>query len=117
MTSGLFNRSLGTVSSQNIAQTETSKLLHCLQSAPKVKFDGDSIVRKEKASGVGDHDGDGGENGTVGAQTKGTLEQVELDEDGRDVVEEKTNKERGPWAHRAGVNSLTIDPFEGRLYV
>ncbi len=80
MTSNLFGRALGAISPQALQRAETSKLLHALQGAPNVKFDG----------------GDGP------AQAQGS----------------KTGEEKAVgdtvWAHRAGVNCLTIDRFEGR---
>lgn len=81
MTSNLFGRALGSISPQTLQKAETSRLLHSLQAAPSIRFDGSdgaAPARAQRRSGD--------------------------EEDRPDSI----------WAHRAGVNSLAIDRFEGR---
>ncbi|MCJ1276284.1 hypothetical protein MMC21_004089 [Puttea exsequens] len=79
MTSNLLGRSLGIISPRGFQRTETSRLLHALQAAPGVRFDGsDESVQAHRTGG---------------------------EEDGQ---------AEPAWAHRAGVNCITIDRFEGR---
>ena len=73
MNTYLFGRALGSVSPQALQRAHCLELLHAIQPAPGIRFDG----RKRE------HQDD-------------ILE--------RDVV----------WAHKAGVNCITIDKFEGR---
>lgn len=77
MNSYLFGRALGTFSPQALQRAESSRLLHALETAPAVQFDG----RDSSAASTGRRDG--GESDSA-------------------------------WAHKAGLNSLTIDKFEGR---
>ena len=85
MTSNLFGRALGSISPQALQRAETSKLLHALQAAPGITFDGSpGSVQARRGKGLGDQDGDDG------------------------------GREETVWAHRAGVNCLTVDRFEGR---
>ena len=80
MISDLFGRALGTTSPQALQRAKTSRLLHSLQAAPGIRFDGsDGPVLQQES-----------ENADEEGQLQGT------------------------WAHRAGVNCLTIDRFEGR---
>lgn len=81
MTSNLFGRALGSISPQALQKAETSRLLHSLQAAPSVRFDGSDGAAPARA------------------QRRNGNEEDRLD---------------GIWAHRAGVNSLAIDRFEGR---
>ena len=83
MTSKLLGRSLGTISPEVIQQAETSRLLHALQAAPGIRFDGSDGPTSAKRGG---RNGDG----------------------------EEGEKEESVWAHKAGVNCLTIDRYEGR---
>lgn len=73
----LLGRALGTISPRALQRAETSRLLHSIQAAPGVRFDGSDAPAQAASS--------------------------------RDVEDE-----RDVWAHQAGVNCLTIDPFEGR---
>lgn len=73
MNSYLFGRALGTVSSQSLQRAHCVGLLHAIQPAPGIRFDGSD-----------------------GQHHDGNLE--------RDTV----------LAHKAGVNCITIDKFEGR---
>lgn len=77
MNSYLFGRALGTFSPQALQRAESSRLLHALEAAPAVRFDG----RDSSAATTGISDGGGSDN---------------------------------IWAHKAGLNSITIDKFEGR---
>lgn len=81
MTSNLFGRALGSISPQALQKAETSRLLHSLQAASSVRFDGSDGAAPARA------------------QPRSEDEEARLD---------------GIWAHRAGVNSLAIDRFEGR---
>jgi DNA excision repair protein ERCC-8 len=80
MTSNLFGRALGIISPQALQKAETSRLLHSLQAAPGIKFDG----------------------------SDGPLQGPSSRDEGEEGQEETM------WAHKAGVNCITIDRFEGR---
>lgn len=82
MSSNLFGRALGRISPQVVQADETAQLLHALQAAPGIRFDG----------------GDGPAPAASSVEGDGSARQ----------------EEQGIWAHRAGVNCLTIDKFEGR---
>ena len=80
MTSNLLGRALGIVSPQALQQAETSRLLHSLQAAPGIRFNGgDGAAAEASSQNVGDE-----------------------------------GEQKDTWAHRAGVNCLTVDRFEGR---
>ena len=83
MSSNLFGRALGAIGPQTLQRAETFRLLHALQAAPDVRFDGNDNREKQAESSSRSIEGDGIKAGAV-------------------------------WAHRAGVNCLTIDGFEGR---
>lgn len=75
----LFDRSTGNLSPQAFARVQTSKLIHAIQPAPRLRFNG-------------------GEKETVSsrsAESESSQASVE--------VAEKT------WAHQAGVNALSLD--------
>ncbi len=78
MTLNLLGRALGSVSSQALQQPEISRLLHSLQLAPDIRFDGGDEPPVSGRAGSGDAG------------------------------------EEAAWAHKAGVNCLSIDSFEGR---
>lgn len=86
MTSNLLGRALGTTSAQDVATIETSRLLRCLQAAPGITFNG-----SERRPNGNDQKQLYGGHGAEGV-----------------------GEEHGVWAHKAGVNCLTIDRFEGR---
>lgn len=75
----LFDRSTGTLGPQAFARIQTSHLIHVIQPAPKLRFDG-------------------GEKETVPASLVGNGES----QTGLDVAEKI-------WAHPAGVNALSLD--------
>ena len=75
----LFDRSTGNLSPQAFARIRTTQLIHAIQPAPKLQFDG-------------------GEKETVAASSAGNGEPPTSAE-----VAEKL------WAHQAGVNALSID--------
>ena len=78
MNSYIFGRALGTISVQAFQRAETTRLLHALELAPHVTFDGSEASRnRARHDARQDYPSDG-------------------------------------WAHKAGVNCLTIDKFEGR---
>ena len=77
MNSYLFGRALGTFSHEALQRAESSRLLHAIEAAPGVRFDG--------------------EDGTAAASESGRTHD-------RDIL----------WAHKAGVNCVTIDKFEGK---
>lgn len=80
MTSNLFGRALGIVSPQALQKAEMSRLLHALQAAPGIRFEGSDGPEQETGSESDDAE----------------------------------REEKVVWAHRAGVNCITIDRFEGR---
>lgn len=76
MNSYLFGRALGTVSPQALQRAHSTGLLHAIQPAPGIRFDGS---------------------------------------DGQSHADKSERKERNAvCAHKAGVNCITIDKFEGR---
>ena len=77
MNSYLFGRALGTFSPAAFQRAELSRLLHALEAAPAVRFDGSDISSESTEPGSGGDKGD-------------------------------------RWAHRAGLNCITIDKFEGK---
>ncbi|KAG8533121.1 uncharacterized protein KY384_001904 [Bacidia gigantensis] len=83
MSQHLLARAAGTLSQRTVQQIETSQLLHAIQAAPGIQFDGS-------------------DNGTTASSYQA---QAKLPDD---------NEKSSTWAHKAGVNCLTIDRFEGR---
>ncbi|KAI9879810.1 MAG: hypothetical protein M1830_006992 [Pleopsidium flavum] len=83
MISFLLNRSLGTISPENLQRAQTARLLHAIQPAPSVRF------RSNDAR--------------IPIPSTQEEQDVSWDDSAVDL-----------WAHKAGVNSLTIDRFEGR---
>jgi DNA excision repair protein ERCC-8 len=82
----LFDRSTGNLSPQAFSRIQTSQLLHAIQSAPRVRFNG------------------------------GEKEHVAENEAGESVEpSERGPEESKIWAHQAGVNALAID-IEHRMY-
>ena len=77
MNSYLFGRALGTFSPAALQRAELSHLLHALEAAPAVRFDGSDGPSTSTEPGNGRE---------------------------RDVR----------WAHKAGLNCITIDKFEGK---
>lgn len=98
MNSNLFSRSLGTTSPQACAAGETGRLLRFLHAALNIKFDGSREGKPIRAVGR--------QTATDGG-TRARSRPLDASE----------GEEKAVWAHRAGVNSLVIDKFEGRLYV
>ena len=82
----LFDRSTGNLSPQTFARTQTSHLLHAIQLAPRVRFNG------------------------------GEREVQPVDDDGEPIeTPAGAPVETKIWAHQAGVNALAID-IENRMY-
>jgi len=82
----LFDRSTGNLSPQTFARTQTSHLLHAIQPAPRLRFNGG-----EKEVQPVDDNGE------------------RLENPAGPSIETKI------WAHQAGVNALAID-IENRMY-
>lgn len=87
LTTSLLSRSLAQTSPRDLARAQNSRLIHALQPAPRVRFEGEASGRAEA---VGD----------------GTGEPDDSNDDEAGV--------RTVFAHRAGVNAITVDKFEGR---
>lgn len=84
LTTELLGRSLGVDTAFAFAQGHTTRLLHALQPAPQVRYLGDPTAISEIAAGSRDAQGVGGAQSAV-------------------------------WvAHRAGVNAIAVEKFEGR---
>lgn len=81
----LFDRSTGNLSPQAFARIQTSQLLHAIQPAPRLRFNGGEKEVAPATSSCGSLD-----------------PPVNDPEEGR------------IWAHQAGVNALSID-IDGRL--
>ncbi|KAL9101758.1 MAG: hypothetical protein Q9163_003005 [Psora crenata] len=77
----LLARACGTLSPRAVEQAVTSGLLHSIQAAPGIRFDGSDVPAP-------------------------TFHQ--------DAGESANAEDQAAWAHRAGVNCLTVDRFEGR---
>lgn len=84
----LFDRSTGNLGPPAFARVQSSQLLHAIQPAPRLRFDGGE---KEVAPR--------------------TTEDGSLDPQEGDVEEQEEAK---TWAHQSGVNALSID-IEGRM--
>lgn len=80
MNAYLLSRSLGSIGPHSLQRAETNRLLHAVQPAPDIRFDGSDVTTTSVP--------------TATAGGDGTLS--------------------GIWAHKAGVNALVIDRFEGR---
>lgn len=80
MNAYLLSRSLGSIGPQSLQRAETNRLLHAVQPAPGIRFDGSDDA----------------------------LASVSIPTAGGDGALYET------WAHKAGVNALVIDRFEGR---
>lgn len=78
MNSYILNRSQGSIRPSNFHGAQSTRLVHCLEPAPEVRF----------SSSHGSY-----------SKTEGWEDDVE-----DDIL-----------AHRAGVNVLTVDPYEKRL--
>ncbi len=84
----LFDRSTGILGPQAFARIQTSQLVHSIQLAPRLRFDGgEKEVLVDEDQTVASHS-----NGPPGGE----------------IIESKI------WAHQSGVNALAID-VESRL--
>lgn len=85
----LFDRSTGNLGPQAFARLQTSRLIHSIQLAPRLRFNGGekevTLIDEDQSQGFYSSDPPGGE-----------------------TVEPKI------WAHQSGVNALAID-IENRL--
>lgn len=93
MNTFLLNRALGSVSPQALARAQNERLLHSLQPAKDV-----SLSYKEDIEGQRPHE----------------RSQLELDDDHGIFEGDDRTSNKTAIAHPAGVNSITIDRFEGR---
>lgn len=84
MNSFLLNRSIGSISPEAFQRAQTARLVHAIQPAPGVRFRNNNDAPATSSSTRGEN-GAGWEDDTVHV-----------------------------WAHKAGVNCLAIDKFEGR---
>lgn len=84
MTTSLLGRALGSTSPQAFAAEQNARLLLCLAAAPEVRFDGSDGRSRPDRQGPGSGAG------------------------------LKAGEQQDVWAHKAGVNTLVIDRFEGR---
>lgn len=98
MNSHLFHRSLGTLSAQSFQRASSAELLVALHLAPNILFDGSS---DESSSST--RSGQAQEVSRLGGATHAT------------TISSISSPRRKIWAHRSGVNCLTIDEFEGRF--
>lgn len=89
MNSFLLNRAIGSISPLTFHAAQSSRLAHSLEPAPHIRFS------SRQSAGTAAR-----ENGSVG-------------EDGLSMLDEDEDVH----AHHAGVNSLAIDQYDGRLCV
>jgi len=87
LATSLLSRSLADISPRDFARAQNNRLIHALQPAPRVRFNGDA----------------GGSAPGKDAIRRRDREDDDSDEEGETV-----------FAHRAGVNAITVDRFEGR---
>lgn len=83
LATSLLTRSVADTSHRDFARAQNNRLIHALQPAPRVRFNGEAgapDVRRQRDNEDDDSDEEGG------------------------------NK----FAHKAGVNAITVDKFEGR---
>lgn len=92
LTSDLLTRSLGLTATDDFARNQNTRLIHALQPAPRVRFAGETYI------------GNNPRNATGGGAGEGLSDDDEDEEEAGNVVV----------AHRAGVNAITVDKFEGR---
>jgi len=85
-----------------LAQFQSTRLLHAIQPAPDVRFE--SASTGGAAVSLPTH-------ATVSSRIKRGREDEAQDEDGGAG---RGESERKIVAHRAGINSITVDRFEGR---
>ena len=114
----LLNRSLGTLSPIEFTQIQNARLLEALQLQPWPRF-GRQSMKKRDASNTIRHDAVAGtrsdsnsnkDNEAVGFNNdEDTYEHDEKEDDGG-----VGGVGGGVIAHRAGVNAIVIDRFEGR---
>ncbi len=86
MNSYLLNRSLGSIGSAAFHIAQSTRLVHSLEPTPSIRFSGS-------------HDLSAASNRIVSEHVEGSWRDEELEE---------------VWAHKAGVNVLTIDEYEKR---
>ena len=91
LTTELLTRSRGVTSATSTAQTLIHRQLLALQPAPRIRFDGQEPNNTSKGS-----------------------RRLRDDDFGESVVSGGTRGEEACLAHKAGVNALAIDQFEGR---
>lgn len=86
MNSFLLNRASDTIHPRAFERAQTTRLINALQPAPRIRFSGE--------------------------RAQATTQQQRQEQDGSTATE--LNHVQQVWAHRAGVNTITIDRFEGR---
>jgi len=85
LATSLLSRSLADITPHSFARAQNNRLIHALQPAPRVRFNGDA-----------------------GADVSSKQRRKENEDDDSDEEGETVS------AHRAGVNAITVDRFEGR---
>ena len=93
MNAQLFTRSLGIVGPESLIQWRTAQLLESLAANPAIRFDAE---QRKPTSIQGSAESEAGHQAALLARHR------------RDDPYPRV------YAHRAGVNALAIDPFEGR---
>ncbi|KAI9756602.1 MAG: hypothetical protein M4579_003780 [Chaenotheca gracillima] len=142
MNSFLFNRSLGSVSSPAFARAQTTRLVHALQPAPDVKFDGQLGGSRKVESQDGSQKPDDKQQLTVWAHKSG-VNSLAVDRfEGRYMLsggadssillwdleqEENTSKSyahrpiaataRGVSSHKFGITHLSFYAFDSLAYL
>ena len=97
----LLGRSLGILSPASLQRAVTTDLLRALDAAPLVHFDGSTTSSAPQ--------------GTQGTQGKGNTTTVAVAVAVAATHNGPRNSGDAALAHRAGVNCLVVEGFEGRL--
>ncbi len=113
LTTSLLSRALGTASPFSVAQIHTSRLLLAIQPAPGVRFVS-TVDAQPKHGGNADAPTATG----LGDSVRGVMSRrdIALSNAGMELTssDAAVEEEHEVKAHRAGVNAVVVDKFEGR---
>ena len=102
LTTGLLARASGDLPPSTFARDYTSRLVYAIQPAPRVSFDGGAGYASRKKP-----------RGPLPGRSNNRV--VDVFGEAVDEVGEDGDKEEMPTlAHRAGVNAIAVEQFEGR---
>ncbi|MCJ1308869.1 hypothetical protein MMC25_002524 [Agyrium rufum] len=125
----LLHRSIGHSGPHSLQKAENARLLHYLSAAPSISFDGDVSTRRNDSQAPATQAAIDVQRGSVATTSRQVNESKKRPH--ADVVPEASSSNElataaavgdvdphaQVWAHRAGVNALAIDRFEGRYLI